>query len=296
MLSKLYAKENKIMKDDKEFQIKGISINSPGLLIEEGHEFLQDIREIKKLGANAIMVPICPAYFQSMENYCEDVLDSIVDLCEELNLYCSLDWHAQGSPYTDETREYGNKKINGFNKYDARKSVAIDALIKLSKRYGRRKNVIFEAFSMPMNISNKHQAEISQEFVDVIRKNSENIVIVNGTCWTTDLSWVLERPVKSENIVYGFVYYPLKMCDDLEVVLKVKERYPVISPEAGYKQGGYFHGTREGYGEKLKKYILEEGISFFAWCYHPTRVPVVLNSWDPEDLSDWGLFLRDEFL
>ncbi|MAG19873.1 hypothetical protein CL618_00375 [archaeon] len=293
----LSVKGNKIIDSSgKEILIKGICINSPGILLEENHNFLQDIKEIKKLGANAVKVPICPAYWQSNKNYCSEILDSIVNLTKELKLYCCLDWHAQGNPYANKTREHGNEIINGFEKYDAKKEVAFSALKKLSRLYGDEEHVIFDVFSMPIDIKNKDWINIVQKFIDIVRKNSDNIIIVNGTNWTSDLSWVLDSPIKSKNIVYGFSYYPQKMFQDLTYVLKVKKKYPIIFPECGYTKEGYFKETKENYGKKLKKYIFENNIGFFAWAYHPKRVPIILNSWKTNDLSEWGKFLKEELL
>jgi len=288
---------NKIIRSNgREVLLKGIWINSPGILMDEGHDFLQDIREIKKLGANAVQVPICPAYWQYVDDYCSEILDSIVDLSEELGLYCSLDWHAQGNPSNDETRELGNELIHGFEKYDASKKVALEALEKLSKRYGKRSHVMFNPFSMPMDIENKDWVKTARAFVDKLRENTENIIIINGTNWSSDLSWVLENPIKSKNIVYGFIFYPLEKYQDLSSVKKVKKKYPVILPECGYTLDGYFKGTKKDYAMKLKKLVKKNSVGFFAWVYHPKRVPVILNSWNPKDLTEWGLFLKEELL
>lgn len=296
MNSKLQVKRNKIVdSSEKEFLIKGICINSPGILIDEGHDFLQDIKEIKKLGANAVKIPICPAYWQSNKDYCKKILDPIIDLTKKLHLYCCLDWHAQGNPYKNETREE-NQMINGYKKYDANKDVAINALRTLSKYYGKEKHIIFEIFSMPIDIENDKWREMSQKFVSIVRENSDNIIIVDGTNWSSDLSWVLSNPLESENIVYGFDYYPQEMFQDLTIVLKVRKKYPVIFPECGYTEEGYFRGTKEDYAMKLKRYIFENNIGFFAWAYHPKRVPIILNSWNPNDLSEWGKFLKEELL
>src|SRR3989338_9209270 len=119
MREKLKVSGNKIVNSKgKEIILKGININSPGILkYEEKHDFLQDIKEIKKLGANAVRIPICPAYWQSKKNYCEEILNPIVNLTKKLNLYCCLDWHAQGNLFTGETRDKGKDLINGFKKY-----------------------------------------------------------------------------------------------------------------------------------------------------------------------------------
>jgi len=297
-MEELRVEENKIVNSSgKEVILKGININSPCILkYEENHDFLQDIKEIKKIGANAVRIPICPAYWQFDKNYCKEILDPIIKLTKKLNLYCCLDWHAQGNPYKNKTREFRNDLINGFEKYDAKKEIAFDALEKLGKKYGKEEHIIFDVFSMPIDIENGDWIKIAQEFVDKIRKNTKNIVVINGTNWSSDLSWVLENPIKSKNIVYGLSYYPLEKFKDLSLSLKVKERYPIIFSECGYTKDGYFKGIKEDYGMKLKKYITENNISFFAWCYHPKRVPILLNSWNPDDLTEWGKLLREGLL
>ncbi len=298
MVKALNVKGNKILDTSgEEVFIKGINTNSPCILkFQEDHDVLQDIREIKKLGANAVRIPICPAYFQSREDYCEELLDPIVALSKDLGLYCVLDWHAQGNPYTNKTREFGNVTIEGFEKYDARKEIAFIALDKISRRYGSESHVLFDIFGMPIDIENKDWIEISQKFVNIVRENTDNIIFVNATNWASDLSWVLENPINAKNIVYGYAYYPMGMFRDLSQVFKVKEKYPVVFPECGYTPDGYFKGTQEDYAVKLKKYILNYKIGFFAWAYHPKRVPVLLNSWNPNDLSEWGRFVKEELL
>jgi len=299
MINKLKVEGNKIIDSNgEEIVFRGININSPGILkYEEDHDFLNDIKEIKKLGANAIRVPICPAYWQLKENYLSNILNPLVNLTKELNLYCCLDWHAQGNPYENKTREFGNDLINGFEKYDAKKEVALNALEIISKRYGKRKHIIFEVFGVPTDIENNDWIEVSQKFVNKVRENTENIIIINGTNWTSDLNWVLKNPIKSKNIVYGFCYYLKEIFQNKEKMIReLRNKYPVIFPECGYTEEGYFKGTKENYGQKLKNYITEDKISFFAWAYHPKRVPIILNSWNPNDLTEWGRFLKEELL
>jgi len=290
---------NKIVNaSGEEVILKGININSPGILkYEENHDFLQDIREIKKLGANAVRVPICPAYWQSKENYVSEILDPIISLTKELGLYCCLDWHAQGNLENGVTRDNGKDLIDGFKKYDAKQELAFGVLEKISKRHGHEENVIFNIFSMPMDIENQNWVKISQKLVEKVRENTSNIIVVNGTNWSSDLSWVLESPIDSENIAYGITYYPFIDSQRESFALGVKKKYPLIFSECGYTEAGtYFGGTKEDYGKKLKENISDKKVSFFAWAYHPKRVPIILNSWDPNDLTEWGTFLKEELL
>lgn len=322
-MEKLKVVKNKIVNEKgKEVILKGININSPCILkYEENHDFLNDIKEIKKLGANAVRIPICPAYWQFNKNYCEEILDSIVKLTKELELYCLLDWHAHGNPFLNETRE-PTLFIKGYLKYDSNKELAEKALEILAERYGKENHIIFETFCSIVDLSWNEWKPIAQNFVNIMRKYTSSIICINGTKWredssgtkivgkkieyiTKDVRWyqdlksVLDNPIIDKNIVYGIMIYFGTPKEDRSAVVKVKRKYPVIIIECGYEidaKEEYLRGTKDTYAYPLKKLIEENNLSFFAWCYHPKRVPIILNSWNPKDLTEWGKFLKNELL
>jgi hypothetical protein len=79
----------------------------------------------------------------------------------------------------------------------------------------------------------------------------------------------------------------------------VKKRFPVVITECGYEEINPEEDVLAGsidYAISLKPFLEENNFSWFAWCYHPTRQPVILNSWNPKDLSEWGKFLKEELL
>ena len=193
-MEKLQVKDNKIVNSKgKEIILKGININSPCILkYEENHDFLNDIKEIKKLGANAIRVPICPAYFLSKKNYCKEILDPIVSLCNDLKLYCIILYHGQGNPLKKLVRE-PNMLINGYRKYDAdaenmKKSVEI-----LAKRYGSENHVLFEPTSAYfLEVTKNDWETFSKTLIEIIRKYSNNIIITAAIGWPQNLEFALD--------------------------------------------------------------------------------------------------------
>jgi len=323
-MEKLKVKKNKIMNESgKEIILKGITINSPGILkYEEKHDFLNDIKEIKKLGANAVRVPISPAYFQSKKNYCEEILDPIVSLCGDLELYCLLDWHAHGNPSQDITRKSSRfPDIEGQLVFDANKEHAKKALESLAKRYGKENHVLFETFCTPIDLSWEEWKSISQDFLSVIRKYSSSIVCINSVNWRQDsegkkvvgevdyaredVQWyqnlkdILKNPLSEKNIVYGAKIYSEVPEEDKKSIIELKKEFPILIIECGYEKDAresYLRGTKESYGYPLKDFLESNKISFFAWAYHPTRQTTILNSWDPKDLTEWGKFLKEELL
>ena len=300
-MEKLMVKENKIVNTNgEEVILKGISINSPGILkYEENHDFLQDIREIKKLGANAVRVPICPAYFLSKEDYLEEILDPIVNLAKELEIYCLLTYHGQGNPKKKLVRE-PNMLINDYRKYDAdsenvKKSVEI-----LAKRYGKEEHVLFEPLSAYfLEVTKEDFIGFSTELLKIIRKYSNNLVVISAVDWPQTLEFALDYSSKFDNIAFGIMVYPGTTNEIKEIILKVKEKFPIIVTECGYEEINpkeeVLAGTKD-YAIALKPFLEDNKLSFFAWVYHPKRQPVVLRSWNPDDLSEWGTFLKEELL
>lgn len=298
---KLKIKGNKIINSSgKEVILKGININSPGILkYEEKHDFLQDIREIKKFGANAVRIPICPAYFQSKNNYCEEILDPIVSLCKKLNLYCLLDYHAQGNPVKGLTRE-PKLLINGFKKYDINYDVIKKATEILSKRYGKHDHILFEPLSAYfLDVTQEEYEKVSKELAKIIRKHSDNIIIISSVGWPQTLEYALNYTIDISNIAFGIMIYPGTTDKIKEIIVKVKEKFPIIVIECGYEdinpKEEVLAGTKK-YAIALKSFLEKNKLGWFAWCYHPTRQPVILRSWSPKDLSEWGKFLKEELL
>lgn len=302
MIEKIHIKFNKILNQSgDEIILKGINLNSPCILkYQENHDFLEDIRNIKKMGANAVTIPICPAYFQSRSNYCEEILDPIISLCKELDIYCLISWHGQGNPITEETRQ-PDMIIEGYMKYDARPEIAKKVAEVLSERYGEEPNILFEILSAYyLGINGKEWLEFSSSIVSIMRKHTENIIVVSAMDWPQNLNALFEYKLQENNIAYGVMIYPGNKDSDIENVRKLKESHAIIITECGYvrlnQKEQIMKSTEEDYAMPLKKLITENGFSFFAWCYHPTRQPVLLNSYAPDDYSEWGRFVKNELL
>lgn len=297
----LKVDKNKIV-DAKgnEVILKGVNINSPCILkYEEHHDFLQDIRNIQRLGANAIRVPICPAYLQSKKDYCVEILDPIVALCKKLNLYCLLDYHGQGNPIKGLTRE-PKILINGFKKYDANFEAAQKAAETLAKRYGTQNHVLFEPLSAYfLDVTKEEYQTASKKLVSIIRKYSDNIVIISAVGWPQTLEYALNYVVNIPNIAFGIMVYPGTTNEIKKIIIQVKKQYPIMITECGYEninpKEEVLAGTKE-YAIALKSFLEKNKLSWFAWCYHSTGQPVILRSWDPNDLSEWGKFVKEELL
>jgi aryl-phospho-beta-D-glucosidase BglC (GH1 family) len=259
------------------------------------------LKDIKEFGFNTVKIVIVPSMFEAEKDYCKKFLDPIVKECKKLNLYCWIDWHAHGNPVTGETRS--PEILDGkFMRYDARKSLALKTWNTLSKRYGKEEHVIFEIFANPLGPNWDEWKKTAEELIEKIREFSNNIISVSGVKWMSDISEVLLNPLKGKNIIYSVVIYPNYKVDK-KVVAKVKKEYPVNVVECGFiekAQDKVFEGSEKDYAIPLNKFLKENKIGFMAWVYHPfgltSKASILINSWDSEDLSAWGRFVKEEML
>ena len=186
-------------------------------------------------------------------------------------------------------------------KYDARPVAAFNAAEVLAKRYGKEPHVLFEMLSAYyLDIAGEEWSSFATLTTRIIRKYSENIVIVAAMDWPQNLNALFNFEVKENNLAYGIMVYPGNKEDDKENVKKLKASHAIIITECGFERLNareeIMRSTKEEYAVPLQKFISENGFSWFAWCYHPTRQPVLLNSYLLNDYSEWGQFVKDELL
>jgi hypothetical protein len=186
-------------------------------------------------------------------------------------------------------------------KYDARPEIARGAAEKLAHRYGNEPHVLFEIISASyLGINDKEWLDFGSSIINSVRKYSENIVVIAAMDWPQNLKALFDVQFKGNNIAFGIMIYPGSKDTDRADVKRLKENNVIIVTECGYEalnpKEEMMNGTREGYALPLQRFFLENKLSWFAWCYHPTRQPAMLNSYAPGDLSEWGMFVKDELL
>jgi len=217
-----------VLKSGKEILLKGVNIPDPICLKNKERQNIREVIEIiSNLGANCIRVPVLPGHFKFYKNFFQNYIDPVVDLCEEKNLFCILDWHAIGNPLTGETRLKKYFHESAFGKifwYDSNINLAKKGLEELSKRYGDNNHVLFELFNEPapanksipsLGLSSLRWSDWKQvilNLIRIVRKNTNNVIIVGSTLWTYNLVDTAKDPIENEkNIAYACHIYPIKI-------------------------------------------------------------------------------------
>ena len=126
------------------------------------------------------------------------------------------------------------------------------------------------------------------------------ITIISAVDWPQTLKYAPLNELENEvNVIYGIMfYYGDTTEEEKNSIIKIKEKgYPVIVTEWGYQKNNpkekAMNGGQDNYAKPLGDFMRQNKIGSFAWCYHPTRQPCLLNSWNPDDLSEWGKFLKE---
>lgn len=124
-------------------------------------------------------------------------IDKAIDLATDNDMYVIVDWHVL-SPGDPNNEVYK----------DAREFFNI-----VAKKHGKKKNVMFEIMNEPNSYTMDDEAfwdhikPYAQEMVNLIRKYSDNIVIIGNPSWSQRPDLCAKAPVEGENLMYSVHFY-----------------------------------------------------------------------------------------
>ena len=223
----LAVEGTKLVDEDGEvFQLRGIS--SHGINWDVGQPYvnkkaLKTIRD--KWNANCFRVAM---YTQDYNGYCVTdkasqekllkTIDTAVKSAKKLGMYVIIDWHV----LNDQNPQKYQKEAKTFFK-------------KMAKKYGEYDNVLFEICNEPNGGTTwKQIKEYATPIIKVIRKYSDNIIIVGTPTWSQDVDIASKSPIKKqENIMYTVHFYAATHKGSYREKVKtaVKNGLPVICTE-----------------------------------------------------------------
>jgi len=222
------------------------------------------------------------AYLDSPEKNVK-AIEAVVDAAIKQGIYVIIDWHAH-QVHTTEAKAFFDK---------------------MSKKYGKYPNVIYEVFNEPERQSWEEVKSYAEDVIKTIRKNDHNnIILVGCPEWDQRIDLVQNDPIKNQkNIMYTVHFYAgthgswLRERTDKAIDAGI----PVfISESAGMEAtgDGKFDFVE---WQKYFDWMVERNLSWITWSVSDKKETCSMllpsastnGNWKISDLNESGIKTRD---
>lgn len=290
--SRLRAEGNKLVDANGQVvTLRGLMPSDPAVLRRKGQFERLFFDGMADSGANVIRLPVHPERWELDPDYLWRYLDPAVKWNGENGVYTIIDLHFIGDIGTDRGAQMPDIRTPS-------KDFSLDFWLQVASYFKDTPHVIFEIFNEPADISASDWRVNAQILVDAIRSTgADQLIIVGGIEYSRDLSWVLEEPIKGENIAYAAHIYPAHSRYSWDHWFgNVAEKYPVVVTEWGWMEtdpGGkqpYLIGSQKTYGEPFMEYLDQRGIGWVACWYDDEWKPAMFEA-GFEELTPFGEFV-----
>ena len=279
-------------KNGSKYQLKGVSTHGlqwfPQYVNKDAFKTLRD-----NWGANVVRL----AMYTGENGYCsggskadlEAKIDEGVKAASELGMYVIIDWHilSDGNPDT-----YKDEAVKFFNK--------------MSKKYSKNVNVIYEICNEPNGGVDWNTIKTyADTIISTIRKNSPNAIILVGTpTWSQDVDAVAANPVANKkNVMYTLHFYAGTHKDNIRNKLTAARNAgtPVFISEFSICDASGNGGIDGTSANAWKKLINDNNVSYVGWslCNKAETSALIasscskLSGWTDSELSETGKWLRN---
>lgn len=278
-------------KNGSKYRLKGVSTH--GLQWFPQYVNKDAFKTLRDWGANVVRL----AMYTGENGYCsggskadlEAKIDEGVKAASELGMYVIIDWHilSDGNPDT-----YKDEAVKFFNK--------------MSKKYSKNVNVIYEICNEPNGGVDWNTIKTyADTIISTIRKNSPNAIILVGTpTWSQDVDAVAANPVANKkNVMYTLHFYAGTHKDNIRNKLTTARNAgtPVFISEFSICDASGNGGIDYTSANAWKKLINDNNVSYVGWslCNKAETSALIasscskLSGWSDSELSETGKWLRN---
>ena len=285
---------NLVDKNGDKYQLKGVSTHGiawfPDYVSKDAFTTFRD-----DWNANLIRIAM---YTDESGGYCnggdktqlKNLVDTGVDAATELGMYVIIDWHILNdcNPHT--------------NKEEAKAFFA-----EMSAKYKNYDNVIYEICNEPNGGTTWADVKsYAEEIIPVIRENAKDSIIIVGTpTWSQDVDIASQDPIEGyDNIMYAVHFYAATHTDNIrnKVTTALDNGLPVFVSEFSICDASGNGAIDYDQAEKWFELINDKNLSYAGWnvsnkdetssLIKPSCTK--LSGWTEDDLSDTGIWLRNQ--
>ncbi|MFQ5884569.1 MAG: cellulase family glycosylhydrolase, partial [Thermoplasmata archaeon] len=279
VLSRLHVDGNLIKNESGATVIlRGINIADPYVLQLEGHFSETDFSFIvENWHPNIIRIPIHPRWWSP--TYIDDYLVPLVSWGQKYKVYILLDYHDFGNP---------------SNRLNLIKSTWNDIV----SRFAGNPAVLYDIFNEPHSMFWFQWKPMAEDIIATIRSvDPDSLIFVGGVDWGYSLVGAGSNPISYDNIVYSTHPYPMKSTPWDTYFGFLTSSHPVFAGEWGFIDdgSGEVWDADRTYAVRLLYYLEKKGMSWAAWCLHPTWRPNLLQDWTYTP-TESGYLIKDWLL
>lgn len=285
---------NQLVHRNRVVRLRGVGMGDP--LLDRRERPATDYAVIRNVwNANTVRISLHANVWRDASEFGgrEAVIDWLrhdIEAATSAGLYVILDWHVTGWPDA-----YAKPSEPGEPEglHDSDFALAESFWDAAAKAFGHMGTVAFELWNEPVRGPDDWKPDPAawdqirpyfERLTEIVRRHSENLVIVTGGSWAYGLVGIRENPPSDFNTAVAWHVYAGKEENDERrwaVALDELQRdFPVIVTEWGFAEDGapHFRGGVEDFGGKFARNWLEgRGLHWVAWCWHPTVGPSLIE-------------------
>ena len=247
--------------------LRGVMVPDPAVLADRGRFDRDTVADVAATGANVLRVPVHPGHWADDGDYLWRYLEPLARWAGEEGLYVILDWHVIGDVTTgaapsepelfaatlEETRQFWTAVAGHF---------------------ATAPHVLLELVNEPQGMSGDEWRAVADELTDLVREQgATQPVVVGGTEYARDLSWVADGGVADDEVVYATHLYPAHGRGGWDAWFgSVTDRYPLLLTEWGFIDRddpgpAYLVGDTASYARPLLQRLEDEEASGWVACW-----------------------------
>ena len=222
------------------------------------------------------------AYFKEPVFSLEKI-EAVVNGAIKSDIYVVIDWHSHNINL-EESKLFFDK---------------------MSKKYGKHPNIIYEIFNEPDQETWEEVKAYSEDIIKVIRKNDpDNIILIGSPHWDQDIDIAAKNPIKGyDNLMYTMHFYAAthkkELRDKTEIALNLG--LPIfVSESAGMEATGDGYLDMKSWTEYIE-WMESRKISWITWsvsdkdetCSILKKSASSEGNWKDSDLKESGIAVRD---